>query len=72
MKLTATMDFLCNEKKKGNKLLKLRVSFNKKIHILRLEDEGKTLEKALCEIIPLVVTLLQEHKDSGDWIVLFQ
>jgi len=30
MKLTATMDFLCNEKKKGNKILKFRIGFNKK------------------------------------------
>lgn len=30
MKLTATMDFLYNEKKKENKLLKLRIGFNKK------------------------------------------
>lgn len=37
MKLTATMDFLCNEKKKENKenkLLKLRIGFNKKYNLL--------------------------------------
>lgn len=73
MKLTATMDFLCNEKKKENKenkLLKLRIGFNKKYNLL--QDEGKTLQKASCEIIFMVVTLLQEHKETGDWIILFQ
>lgn len=45
MKLTATMDFLCNEKKKGNKLLKLRVNFNKKIHIFSYRMKEKHLRK---------------------------
>lgn len=45
MKLTATMDFLCNEKKKGNKLLKLRVSFNKKIHMFNCRMKEKRLRK---------------------------